>query len=189
MMLILASSSPRRQELLRLITPNFTVLAADFDERAISAPTPRALVEKLATGKAQAVADAHPGDVVIGCDTVVDLDGSVLGKPGNRAMAKDMLRALSGRSHDTHTGVCVLQNGTAHSFVETTKVFFATLSDEEIDAYLATGEADDKAGAYGIQGAAAKFITHIDGCFFNVMGLPVSRLYGQLRALGLAEQV
>lgn len=187
-MLILASSSPRRQELLRLITPDFTVLAADFDERALSAPTPRALVEKLAAGKAQVIAALHPGDAVIGCDTVVDFDGTVLGKPAGPAEAKTMLRALSARWHYVHTGVCVLQNGTAHSFVETTKVFFAALSDDEIDAYLATGEAYDKAGGYGIQGAAAKFVTHIDGCFFNVMGLPIARLYAQLRALGLAGQ-
>lgn len=188
-MLILASSSPRRQELLRLITPDYTVQAADFDERAVSAPTPRALVEKLAVGKAQAVAASHPGDVVIGCDTVVDLDGAVLGKPAGPAEAKAMLRALSGRWHYAHTGVCVLQNGTAHSFVETTKVFFATLTDSEIDAYLATGEAYDKAGAYGIQGAAAKFVTRVEGCFFNVMGLPVSRLYGLLQTLGFAGRV
>jgi len=188
-MLILASSSPRRQELLRLITPHFTVLAADFDERALSAPTPRALVEKLATGKAQAVAASHPDAVIIGCDTVVDLDGAVLGKPASPAEAKAMLRALSGRWHYAHTGVCVLQNGTAHNFVETTKVFFATLTDDEIDTYLATGEAYDKAGGYGIQGAAAKFVTHIDGCFFNVMGLPVARLYAQLQTLGLAGQL
>ena len=187
-MLILASSSPRRQELLRLITPDFTVLTADFDERALSAPTPRTLVEKLASAKAQVIAAPHPGDTVIGCDTVVDLDGAVLGKPAGPAEAKTMLRALSARWHYVHTGVCVLQNGTAHSFVETTKVFFATLSDDEIDAYLATGEAYDKAGGYGIQGAAAKFVTHIDGCFFNVMGLPIARLYAQLRALGLAGQ-
>ncbi len=188
-MLILASSSPRRQELLRLITPDYTVQAADFDERAASAPTPRALVEKLAVGKAQAVAASHPGDVVIGCDTVVDLDGTVLGKPTGPAEAKAMLRALSDRWHYAHTGVCVLQNGKAHSFVETTKVFFATLTDSEIDAYLATGEAYDKAGAYGIQGAAAKFVTRIEGCFFNVMGLPVSRLYGLLQTLGLAGRI
>ena len=188
-MLILASSSPRRQELLRLITPDYTVQAADFDERAVSAPTPRALVEKLAVGKAQAVAASHPGDVVIGCDTVVDLDGAVLGKPAGPAEAKAMLRALSGRWHYAHTGVCVLQNGTAHSFVETTKVFFATLTDSEIDAYLATGEAYDKAGAYGIQGAGAVLIEGISGDYFNVMGLPVAKLARALRELCALPQL
>ncbi|MBC5581672.1 septum formation protein Maf [Anaerofilum sp. BX8] len=181
-MLILASGSPRRRELLQLITPDFEVAPSEIDERAVSAPTPRALVAALAEAKARAAA-ARPGDVVLGCDTVVDLDGRVLGKPADRAGAEAMLRAYSGRWHYVHTGVCALKDGLAHGFVETSKVFFAPLEEDEIAAYAATGEPYDKAGAYAIQGGAARFVTRVEGCYFNVMGLPVSSLYQLLRRL------
>ena len=126
-MLVLASASPRRRELLRLIAPEFEVLSVDLDERAITADCPAALVEKLASAKAAAAAAAarRPDAVVLGCDTVVDLDGQVLGKPADRSEAEQMLRALSGRSHLVHTGVCAIQNGAAHTLVETTRVFFS----------------------------------------------------------------
>ena len=133
-MLVLASASPRRRELLRLIAPEFEVLSVDLDERAITADCPAALVEMLASAKAAAAAARRPDAVVLGCDTVVDLEGQVLGKPADRSEAEQMLRALSGRSHLVHTGVCAIQNGAAHTLVETTRVFFSPISEEEIAA-------------------------------------------------------
>ena len=183
-MLVLASASPRRRELLRLIAPDFEVLSVDLDERAITADCPAALVEKLAGAKAAAAAALRPDETVIGCDTVVDLDGRVLGKPADRGEADQMLRALSGRSHLVHTGVCVIQGGVPHTLVETTQVFFSPISEEEIAAYTATDEPYDKAGGYAVQGGAARFVRRIEGCYFNVMGLPVSALYRLLRSLG-----
>ena len=184
-MLVLASASPRRRELLRLIAPEFEVLSVDLDERAITADCPAVLVEKLASAKAAAAAALRPDAVVLVCDTVVDLDGQVLGKPADRSEAEQMLRALSGRSHLVHTGVCAIQNGAAHTLVETTRVFFSPISEEEIAAYVSTEEPYDKAGGYAIQGGAARFVTRIEGCYFNVMGLPVSALYRLLRSLDI----
>ncbi len=184
MALILASASPRRRELLALIDPHFTVITADVDESGFACAEPRDLVGQLAAAKCLAVAQTHPGDCVIGCDTVVDVDGTVLGKPHSTAEAVAMLRLLSGRSHLVHTGVCVAKNGQRHCRVETTAVRFAPLSEEEIAAYTATPEPYDKAGGYGIQGTAARFVQGIDGCYFNVMGLPVRVTYQLLRQVG-----
>ncbi len=181
MKIILASASPRRKELMALITEQYTVCTSDVEERGITADTPMQLAEKLACAKCAAVHAVHPHDVVIGCDTVVDVDGEVYGKPHDDEQAKQMLRTLSGRSHRVHTGVCVMQGGQQHSFAETTKVVFAPLSEEEIDAYVKSGDPRDKAGAYGIQSGAARFVTGIEGCYFNVMGFPVSRVYAVLR--------
>lgn len=188
MKIILASSSPRRQELMARITPAFTVCAAGVDEAAIrSAPSgsPALLAQRLAEAKCRAVARAHPEAAVIGCDTIVDVDGAVFGKPRDRADARRMLRALSGRAHLVHTGVFLCAAGHETGFADTTRVHFAPLSDDEIDAYAATGDPDDKAGAYGIQSGAAKFVAGIEGCFFNVMGLPVARVYAALRECGV----
>lgn len=183
--LILASASPRRRELLAKLTPDFTVCAAAFDEHSVHADTPAALAALLAQGKCRAVARTHPDAAVIGCDTVVDVDGAVFGKPADAADAARMLRALSGRRHAVHTGVCVSCGGQETAFTETTRVQFAALSEDEIAAYLATGDAFDKAGAYGIQNGACRFVTAIEGCYFNVMGLPVAHLYAVLRSRGL----
>ena len=183
-MLVLASGSPRRRELLALITPQFETLALDIDERAITADTPAALVEKLAAAKAAAAAALRPGDLVLGCDTVVDLAGAVLGKPQDRADAARMLRALSGRSHLVHTGVCAKRGDERQSLVETTRVFFDEIDDAALEAYLDTDEPYDKAGGYGVQGFAARFIPRIEGCYYNVMGLPVAALWRMLRAFG-----
>lgn len=180
MALILASGSPRRKELLRLIVPDFLVEPADVDERAIAAPTPAALVRALALAKCRAVAALRPGDLVLGCDTVVDVDGQVLGKPADREQAAAMMRLLSGRSHLVHTGVALRQGGREQVFSETTRVRFAPLTETEIAAYADTDEPYDKAGAYGIQGYAARFVEGIEGCYFNVMGLPVRRVYAAL---------
>ena len=144
MNLILASGSPRRRELLSLYTTDFTVCASDFDESAVSAATPAQLVEKLARGKCLAVAAQHPGTVVLGCDTVVDVNGEVFGKPHSVEDAKRMLRALSGATHAVHTGVCVSDGKRTESFVDSCRVTFFPLSEEEIDFYASTQEPYDR---------------------------------------------
>ena len=173
--LILASGSPRRRELLSLYTTDFTVCASDFDESAVTADTPAQLVEKLARGKCLAVAAQHPGTVVLGCDTVVDVNGEVFGKPHSVEDAKRMLRALSGATHAVHTGVCVSDGKRTESFVDSCRVTFFPLSEEEIDFYASSQEPYDKAGAYAIQGRAALWLDRIEGDYYTIMGLPLSR--------------
>lgn len=183
MPLILASASPRRRQLLALLGRPFSVQPANVDERAICAPGPAALAQALARAKCLAVAAARPGDTVIGCDTVVDVDGRVLGKPENRADAVRMMQLLSGRGHLVHTGVAVARGRTVLVQCETTRVYFAQLSPQEIADYADTPEPYDKAGGYGIQGYAARFVSGIQGCYFNVVGLPVHRLYEMLQQI------
>ena len=173
--IILASGSPRRKELLSLYTTDFTVCVSDFDESAVSTDTPAHLVEQLARGKCLAVAKDHPGAVVIGCDTVVDVQGEVFGKPHSVEDAKRMLRALSGAAHEVHTGVCISDGKRTESFVDSCRVTFFPLSEAEIDAYAATKEPYDKAGAYAIQGRAALWLDAIEGDYYTIMGLPLSR--------------
>ena len=175
MNLILASGSPRRRELLSLYTTNFTVCVSDFDDSAVQAATPAHLVEQLARGKCLAVSAQHPGAVVIGCDTVVDVNGEVFGKPHSPDDARGMLRALSGATHYVHTGVCVSDGTRTESFVDTCKVTFFPLSEEEIERYASTEEPNDKAGAYAILGRAAVWLDAIEGDYYTIMGLPVSR--------------
>ena len=175
MNLILASGSPRRRELLSLYTTDFTVCASDFDESAVTADTPAQLVEKLARGKCLAVAAQQPGTVVLGCDTVVDVNGEVFGKPHSVEDAKRMLRALSGATHAVHTGVCVSDGKRTESFVDSCRVTFFPLSAAEIDFYASTQEPYDKAGAYAIQGRAALWLDRIEGDYYTIMGLPLSR--------------
>ena len=179
--LILASGSPRRRELLSLYTTDFTVCVRDFDESAVTAPTPAQLVEQLAIGKCLAVAKQHPDAVVIGCDTVVDVDGAVFGKPHDAEDAKRMLRALSGREHRVHTGVCICRGRRAAATVETTVVHFSPIAEDDLCAYVRTPEPYDKAGAYAIQGHAALWCAGIEGCYYNIMGLPVHRTAQLLR--------
>ena len=173
--LILASQSPRRKELLSLYTTDFTVCVSDFDEDAVTADSPARLVEQLARGKCLAVAKEHPGAVVLGCDTVVDVNGEVFGKPHSEEDAKRMLRALSGATHEVHTGVCIAKGDRAEHFVDSCKVTFFQLGEEEIAFYAATPEPYDKAGAYAIQGRAALWLDRIEGDYYTIMGLPVSR--------------
>ena len=175
MSLILASGSPRRRELLSLYTTDFTVCASDFDESVVTADTPAHLVEQLARGKCLAVSAQHPGDVVIGCDTVVDVNGEVFGKPHSVEDAKRMLHALSGATHEVHTGVCISNGSRTESFVDSCKVSFFPLSEEEIDFYASTKEPYDKAGAYAVQGRAALWLDRIEGDYYTIMGLPLSR--------------
>lgn len=185
-MLLLASKSPRRRELMALITLDFEVEDTRYDESGIQEASPCLLARRLGTAKANAAFVRHPQDVVIGCDTVVELQGNPLGKPLNSQQAKEMLLALSGKMHRVHTGVCLcLPHGqTPVCFTETTEVYFSPIPKKEIEAYVETDEPYDKAGGYGIQGWAARFIPRINGCYYNVMGLPVPALYQHLRQIG-----
>ncbi len=181
MELILASGSPRRRELLSLYTNDFSVCASDFDESTVRADTPVQLVEKLACGKCLTISKQHPGAVVLGCDTVVDVNGDVFGKPKDAADAKRMLRALSGTEHQVHTGVCISDGVRTQSFVDSCAVRFFAIGEEEIERYTATAEPYDKAGAYAIQGHAALWIDRIEGDYYTIMGLPISRTIQLLR--------
>ncbi|MGE4083636.1 MAG: nucleoside triphosphate pyrophosphatase [Vicinamibacterales bacterium] len=179
--LVLASASPRRAELLRLAGFVFTVAHAAVDETPRPREPPAAYVRRLAEEKAAAVAAHHPGAVVLGADTTVVADGDIMGKPADDGEAAAMLRRLQGRAHDVLTGVAVVAPGGRNSAVAETRVWMATLSEAEIAAYVASGEPADKAGAYGIQGRAARFITRIDGSYPNVVGLPVAVVHDLLR--------
>jgi septum formation protein len=183
---ILASASPRRRELLRLIGIDHEVRPADIDESYLPGERPDGHAERLARGKAEAIASATGSEVVtIGSDTIVVVDGDVLGKPRDREHARQMLRRLSDRSHVVMTGVAVSWRGKTLSGVEQVGVTFRALSDEEIDLYIDTGEPMDKAGAYGIQGFGATIVERVDGDYFAVMGLALNRLAGLLRDAGL----
>lgn len=174
-MLILASGSPRRKELLSLITDEFEIVVSGCDESVPEGTPVKEVPAILAEQKALAVAGLRPEDTVIGSDTVVVLNDEIFGKPKDKDHAHAMLRALSGRKHFVYTGVAVAENGKVRSFVEETEVEFYELSDETIDDYIATGEPMDKAGAYGIQGKGSVLIKGIVGDYFNVMGLPVAK--------------
>lgn len=182
--LVLASASPRRRELLGSLRMPFIVCALDTDESAEPGVSPERLVEQLALRKAAAVRDARiaagsgrTNEVVIGADTVVALDGVILGKPRDRSEAKAMLTALQGREHAVFTGVSVVHaDGRVRTAHRRTAVRMKPLDERQIDRYIATGEPDDKAGAYAIQGLGALFVESIDGCYFNVVGLPLSLL-------------
>ncbi len=180
---ILASASPRRRELLRLIGVDHVVMPADIDETYVPGEMPAAHAERLAREKAGALNRAEA--VVIGSDTIVVVDGDVLGKPRDRDHAAAMLERLSGRSHLVMTGVAVAWRGRIASSVEEVGVTFRSLDDDDIRKYLDTGEPMDKAGAYGIQGFGATIVDRVDGDYFAVMGLPLNRLVRLCRSLGL----
>ena len=178
--LVLASTSPRRAEILRIVGWPFEASAIDVDESRRSSEDAVTYVERLARAKAEAAAHHHPSAVVLGADTVVVVDGRILGKPRDQLEAQDMLRLLSGRWHEVLTGVAVMRTGEKARHLiahETTRVHFAQMSDEEINWYVATGEPMDKAGAYAIQGRAALFIKEIEGDYWNIVGLPVRLAY------------
>jgi septum formation protein len=183
LMLILASQSPRRREILAAAGLPFTVRAARIPEVPLPGETPSAHVRRLALEKAR-IARQSADEVVLGADTVVVIDGEILGKPRDRAEASEMLRKLSGRNHVVLTGIALLHPGGEIIDEAATTVHFALLAAEEIDTYAASGEPDDKAGAYAIQGLASKFIDSIEGDYFNVVGLPVALVYRHLRTLG-----
>jgi septum formation protein len=190
MKLILASASPRRAEILRGAGLQFTVLSSAVDETPMPSEVPQDLVRRLALAKAELVAARALGPaIVIAADTVVVLEGAILGKPRTSEDARQMLAKLSGRTHSVMTGVALIRlpDAERREFIETTQVHFASVSNEEIVKYLASGEPFDKAGAYAIQGLGGRFIPRIDGCYFNVVGLPLARLYHELSLLGWQE--
>ena len=180
MKLVLASASPRRKELLGLFHIPFEIRVADIDETMDPAKAPYDEVARVSCLKAEAV-ERQEDDIVIAADTIVVLDGKVLGKPRDAAHAEAMLSALSGKDHQVMTGCTVLRGDACETFTEVTDLHFRELSDQEIARYVASGEPMDKAGAYGIQGGAALFCTHMVGDYYNVMGLPVCRLGQVLR--------
>jgi septum formation protein len=184
-MLILASQSPRRQEILARAGIRFILRPAEISEERMGDEDPREHVRRLARLKAEAVAAAAE-DIVLGADTVVVIEGRILGKPADPEQAAWMLRQLSGREHEVITGFCLRAGGRRMVDVESTRVRFVPLSDGEIADYVASGEPMDKAGAYAIQGLASKFIDRIEGCYFNVVGLPVSLVYRRLKELRLS---
>ncbi|MEO8737125.1 MAG: Maf family protein [Edaphobacter sp.] len=190
-MLILASASPRRRELLTQAALTFTVESADLNEARLPDEAAAAFVQRLAIEKAQAIWARHrtadsPGDplIVLGADTAVVSDGHILGKPADAADARRMLQLLSGRTHAVLTGLAAVTRKRSISDVEITQVAFNVLTDAEIDDYIATGESLDKAGAYAIQGYAARWIPRIEGCYFNVVGLPIARTIALLAEAG-----
>ena len=182
---ILASQSPRRRELLNLVGIAHEVRPADIDESYLAGERPREHAERLARGKAAVIAAREPGAVIIGSDTIVVVDGDVLGKPAGDLDAVRMLARLAGRSHTVITSVAVAWRGEIHSSVEEVGVTFHPLTRAEIDAYIATREPMDKAGAYGIQGYGATIVSRVDGDYFAVMGLPLQRLTRVLASLGI----
>ena len=179
--IILASASPRRSELMTLAGFRFDVICADIDEIVPEKALPQEVVMSLALQKAQAVAKDHGKSAVVGSDTVVALDGKILGKPHSEKEAVEMLRSLSGRTHKVYTGVAIVCGEKVTSFFEETEVEFYPLTYQEILDYVATGEPMDKAGAYGIQCRGAGLVKRINGDYFNVMGLPISKVYRELK--------
>jgi septum formation protein len=184
-MLVLASASPRRQELLRAAGISFTVQPADVDETPLAGESARECAERLAGEKGLAVSRTRPEDLILGADTVVVVDETILGKPSDTDDAVRMLRLLSGRVHQVITGVCLVEPAaagrTARTASETTLVTMTEISEGEIRAYVATREPMDKAGAYAIQGMASRWIPRIEGDYSNVVGLPVALVYRMLR--------
>jgi septum formation protein len=190
MKIVLASASPRRAEILRDAGIPFEVVAADVDESRRRGEHPADLVRRLAEAKAREVAGfAAAPAIVVGADTMVVLNDAILGKPGSSAEARAMLERLSGKSHEVMTGLAVIRlpDGKSRVEMETTRVTFAPLAAREIRDYIASGEPMDKAGAYAIQGIAGRFVTRLEGCYFNVIGLPLARLYRILHELGWSE--
>jgi septum formation protein len=184
-MLVLASASPRRQELLRNAGITFEVQPAHIPEDPLPGEGAKACAERLAREKALAVARQRPHDIVLGADTVVVVDGQLLGKPSDAADAARMLRMLSGREHQVITGVCLVVNGQPSVASETTVVNVSEMTDKEIADYVASGEPMDKAGAYAIQGIASRWIPRIEGDYSNVVGLPVALVWRMLRHAGI----
>src|SRR5579863_1061285 len=190
MKIILASSSPRRAEILRDAGIAFEIRATQIDEAEFPGETAHAMVARLAETKARAAAaqmDAATGEcIIVGSDTTVEMGGEILGKPRDSSHAREMLARLSGRTHHVLTGLFLLRlpGNATRAAVEKSAVTFAPLSEKEIDAYVASSESMGKAGAYAIQGFAGRYIPKVEGCYFNVVGLPLAKLYALLRELG-----
>ena len=188
MRLILASASPRRVDLLRGAGYDFDVEPAHVDESALAGEAPREYVVRVAALKARAVAAHHRGDIVLAADTTVVVDGEMLAKPADDDDARRMLRQLAGRTHEVLTGVTVIAAGLERSEVAATAVRFHSITAADIDWYVATGEPRDKAGAYGVQGLASRFVAAVDGSYSNVVGLPIPAVRALLETAGLAAR-
>jgi septum formation protein len=186
MSLILASASPRRAELLRNASIPFTLEPAHIREEPVAGEKPVDYVQRLAHEKGMVTFTHHREDAVLGADTVVVLNEHLLEKPGDFDQAARMLRLLSGRTHQVMTGICLLAAGFEQTEAVVTQVSFTVLSEDEILSYVRTGEPMDKAGAYAIQGIASRWAERIEGCYFNVVGLPVPRVYRMLREAEIA---
>jgi septum formation protein len=184
MRLILASASPRRAELLAAAGFDFDVVPVDVDETPRPDEVPRDYALRVARAKAEAIGDPQAGRVVLAADTIVVAGDRLMGKPRNPQDADSMLRSLSGRVHEVLTAVVIQRNGDQRTALETTRVHFQALSEAEIDWYVKSGEPNGKAGGYGIQGRAARFIDRIEGSWSNVVGLPISTVYRLLNELG-----
>ncbi|MFZ1134310.1 MAG: Maf family protein [Candidatus Korobacteraceae bacterium] len=189
MPLVLASASPRRAELLRNAGVSFTVEPAHIPEQPMTNEAPLEYAKRLARDKARAIFERHPDNVVLGADTIVVVDEHLLEKPRDEQDAARMLRLLSGRAHEVITGVCVVAPAFERTDAEVTEVRFSALSETEIAGYIATGEPMDKAGAYAIQGIASRWVEGIDGCYFNVVGLPVPRVSRMMRGVEAATGI
>lgn len=179
---ILASSSPRRRQWLEAMRIPYEIWVPEVDETPLPGEDPEPMVLRLAKAKAQIVAAVNPRRWVIAADTTVAVDHHVLNKPADENDAVRMLMLIQGRRHEVHTGFCLMRDTEVHAFVDTAEVHLRPLSERQARWYAKTGEPMDKAGAYGIQGLASKFITRLDGCYFNVVGLPVSLVYRHLRS-------
>lgn len=186
---ILASASPRRKEILGNAGFSFDIIVSDCDENIGDDLSPEKTVEELAKRKALSVWESHKDSVVFGCDTVVAVDGRILGKPEDDEDAFDMLKSLSGKTHTVSTGVCICSQDRTEIFSNTTQVEFYELSDETILSYIASGEGKDKAGSYGIQGYGCVLVKEIKGDYFSVMGLPVSESARVLATFGIEGKV
>ena len=186
MKIILASKSPRRKEILSNLGLEFEVITADTDESS-DITDPESLVQVLAVRKGRAVWEKHPENdtLIISCDTVVSLDGKILGKPEDPENAIEMLHSLSGKKHTVISGLALFLNGKTISAADSTDVYFAEMPDDFIRSYVASGDPMDKAGAYAVQGKTSLYIDKLDGCYFNVVGLPVRLLTKLLSQLGL----
>ena len=181
MRIILASKSPRRKELMELLKVPFEIIVSDIDETIDYDNDLIKEIEKLSFRKADAVYQSNKDALVIGSDTIVKIDNIALGKPASLEEAKEMLRELSGRTHEVVTGVSIIKDDKAETFSSVSEVTFYPLSEEEIDEYVLTNEPMDKAGSYAIQGDAAKFIRSIEGDYYTIVGLPVAELYHRLK--------
>lgn len=185
MQVILASQSPRRQELLKRLLSTFDIMPADIDESVQPHHTPETYVTEMAAAKAQAIADLHPDALVIACDTIVVHGSQIMGKPASEAAAFDLLRALSGTTHMVYTAIVLQKDSQLEQALIPAEVEFFDLTDDEIRKYLATGEYADKAGAYGIQGAAGIFVKKVTGDYYSIVGFPVGVVHQMLKRFDL----
>ena len=181
--IILASASPRRRELMEMLGYDFEVIVSEVDETMKEGLNPTAQVKDLAYRKAKAVYDQHPDAIVIGADTIVLVDDKILGKPHDEKEAEEMMKMLRGREHQVITGVAILSDKKQHHLSSESNVYFDSITNEEIANYIKTPEAYDKAGAYAIQGWAGKFISRIEGSYYNIMGLPIDKIYAKLKRM------